>query len=135
MKEVNVLVVEDNADLRELIEQHLCYLNLNVKTASNVGDAIQLIEDAETRFDIIITDLQLDDGDSGYDVVAWTRNLNNTYKAKARFILMTGFHSEFDSKTAQDYGINLFLTKPFDPNLLEEQIMFLIGDMDFKAAA
>lgn len=134
MSERKILIVEDDNDLRELIEQHLTSLGLNATGAATISEAQKLIENEDDRYDIILTDLNLKDGEKGIDLAAWTRKLENSYKAKARFILMTGYHSDFDEKLAHSYGINLFLNKPFDPNLLEEQILFLLNDMNQQIA-
>ena len=134
MSDKKILVVDDNQELRELIEDHLKYLGIQVQSAENIGQAKQMIQDEFRRFDVIISDLNFPKGESGLELVAWTRKLENSFKAKSRFILMTGYHSAFDDEVARKYGVNQFLTKPFDPSFLEEQLHLLFLSMDPKAA-
>lgn len=134
MLDKKVLILEDNDELRELIKDHIQYLQIQVKTASSLEQAQKLIQSVDGRFDIIISDLILDGHPHGLELVRWTRSLENTFKSKSRFILMTGYHSDFDEKIAQKYGVNLFLAKPFDPLLLEEHLQTLLKSIETKAA-
>ncbi|BCK88599.1 transcriptional regulatory protein ZraR [Sideroxyarcus emersonii] len=61
-----VLVVDDEADILELLELALSRMGLDVARASNVKQARQLL-DAET-FDLCLTDMRIPDGD-GLEVV------------------------------------------------------------------
>lgn len=130
MKQKKVLVIDDNDEIRDLIQDHLHFLDIESEVAANIDQAKQLIEDGEERFDVIITDLMISGKAKGLDLVSWTRNLENSYKAKSRFIVITGYHSHFNEKVAQKYGVNTFLIKPFDPSLLEEHINNLFDSIE-----
>lgn len=56
-----VLVVDDESDLRELLELTLVGMGLDVDCAADLGSARRLI--GSTRFDLCLTDMRLPDGD------------------------------------------------------------------------
>jgi len=63
---VNVLVVDDEADIRELLELTLLRMGLNVECAGSVADALALLDASE--FALCLTDMRLPDGE-GLDIV------------------------------------------------------------------
>lgn len=63
---VDVLVVDDEADIRELIELSLVRMGLGVEAAGSVGEALKLLE--ERRYRLCLTDMRLPDGE-GLEIV------------------------------------------------------------------
>ena len=61
-----VLVVDDEADIRELLELTLLRMGLTVESAASVGEAHALLK--AKRFDLCLTDMRLPDGE-GLDLV------------------------------------------------------------------
>ena len=61
-----VLVVDDEPDIRELLELTLLKMGIGVVVAGSVGEAKGRLE--ETRFDLCLTDMRLPDGE-GLDLV------------------------------------------------------------------
>ena len=61
-----VLVVDDEADIRELLELTLLRMGLTVESAASVAEAHALLK--EKRFELCLTDMRLPDGD-GLDLV------------------------------------------------------------------
>ncbi|MCU0896306.1 MAG: sigma-54 dependent transcriptional regulator [Burkholderiales bacterium] len=57
----NVLVVDDEDDIRELLELTLLRMGLGVECAANVADAQALLD--SQQFDLCLTDMRLPDGD------------------------------------------------------------------------
>ena len=55
------LIVDDEPDIRELLELTLGRMNINTRSAGTLADAQQLLGDA--RFDLCLTDMRLPDGD------------------------------------------------------------------------
>jgi two-component system, NtrC family, response regulator PilR len=60
MSQPNVLIVDDEADLRELVEITLSRMGIRSAAAANLGEARTLL--AEQPFDLCITDMRLPDG-------------------------------------------------------------------------
>ncbi len=61
-----VLIIDDEADIRALLELTLGRMNLETRSAGDVASAFALLE--EYRFDLCLTDMRLPDGD-GLDIV------------------------------------------------------------------
>ena len=118
-QEKTVLLVDDNEELCDLLKDVIAELGHKVTVSNSVEEAQKQINGQE-RFDSIIVDLRFKGGLDGLDLVAWTRGLEDTFKARSKFILMTGQFSEFDPDESHCFGINVFLLKLFDPMLLEE---------------
>ena len=66
MKKHKVLVVDDEADIRELLEITLNRMGLDTRSASNLAGARRLLEDES--FQLCLTDMRLPDG-TGIDLV------------------------------------------------------------------
>ncbi|MBS1209856.1 MAG: Helix-turn-helix, Fis-type [Proteobacteria bacterium] len=65
---VDVLVVDDEEDIRELIELSLVRMGLGVDAAGSVHEAIQLVNERQYR--LCLTDMRLPDGE-GLDIVKY----------------------------------------------------------------
>ena len=116
--QVIILLLEDHTDTRLLLTSLLGRSGYRIITANKVREALELLD--HIRFDILLADLGLPDGD-GLEVVA---------KAKAvqphiRAIAMTGRGSEKDEKLGRALGLDHYLTKPFD---LRQLRLALRGD-------
>lgn len=61
MKKQSVLVIDDEPDIRELLEITLMRMNLDVKSAADYTSATRILR--EHRFDFCLTDMKLPDGD------------------------------------------------------------------------
>src|SRR5437773_12358443 len=66
-----VLVVDDEPDIREVLELTLGRMNLETRTASTLEDARYLL--AEFKFDLCLTDMRLPDGNR-IDLVRHTQD-------------------------------------------------------------
>ncbi len=111
---LDILVVDDEASLRELLLRIFTQRGHAVVTAADGRHAIRLAE--QSTFDVVICDLHMP-GMDGRDVIAHLSTLENC--AKARFILSTG-----DAATTpgpflnDDSRIDAVVTKPFKLELL-----------------
>ena len=100
-----VLVVDDEADLRELLELTLVGMGLDVDCAADLSSARRLI--AATAFDLCITDMRLPDGD-GVSLISEISALSpNTPVA-----VITAFGSAENAVAALKAGAFDYLSKP-----------------------
>ncbi|MDP5240191.1 sigma-54 dependent transcriptional regulator [Uliginosibacterium sp. 31-16] len=67
-RSVDVLIVDDEEDIRELIELSLVRMGLGVDAAGSVKDAIRLV--SERQYRLCLTDMRLPDGE-GLDIVKY----------------------------------------------------------------
>lgn len=108
---LKVLVVEDDREIRALMQSSLSVEGFDVMTAVSISEANALI--AHSHPDIIVLDLGLPDGD-GVQLV------NEVRKTSALpIIVVSARHQEAQKIALLDAGADDYLTKPFSvPELL-----------------
>jgi signal transduction histidine kinase/sensor domain CHASE-containing protein len=65
-----VLVVEDEADVRDLVVMFLAELGYKTKVAENAGEALTLLK-SDAAFDLLFSDVVLPGGVNGVDLAQW----------------------------------------------------------------
>jgi DNA-binding response OmpR family regulator len=120
-----VLVVDDEAHIRMLIEQTLEDLEddgVEILTASNGEEAYEVI--MEERPDLVYLDVMMPKM-NGFDVcqkVKKDSGVNSTY-----IILLTAKGQEIDRQKGEEVGADLYMTKPFDPDALLDKAREVLG--------
>ncbi|MEO6004582.1 MAG: response regulator [Opitutus sp.] len=107
--ERSILVIDDNAQLREVLRDGLKKLGYVVITASDGAEAFQSI--ARNKFDIVITDLLMPQKD-GIEVIGELKRI----QPAARIIAMSGGgrgSRDHYLQTARGLGAHAILGKPF----------------------
>lgn len=119
--ETVLLIVEDDHSMRELLVDHFGR-RYSVLSADNGELAAKIVH--ETKVDIVLSDVMLAGGMSGFDLCHFIRNSVETSHIKV--VLMTVL-SEQDYKF-QGYhaGADAYVTKPFAFSLLELRIRNLL---------
>ena len=116
LKGKTLLVVDDEADLREIVSSELEFMGAKVFQAENVTVAKAIAN--EQKIDLIVSDIRMPGG-TGIDLL-------NTIKAKSKdvppVILITGF-ADITVEDAFNQGAEALLSKPFK---LEELIQMAI---------
>jgi CheY-like chemotaxis protein len=109
-----VLVVDDNADLLEMLGMVITTLGHHVRKASDGPAAIA----AAVRYgpDVVLLDLGLP-GMSGLEVAKELRKHPRT--ARARLVALTGWGQAEHRRQTAEAGFDDQLTKPIDPETLE----------------
>jgi two-component system response regulator PilR (NtrC family) len=100
-----VLVVDDEADIRELLQLSLMRMGLVVEAVGSISDARKLL--AEHAFELCLTDMRLPDGD-GLDLV---RHIA-TQCADVPVAVITAYGSPESAVAALKSGAFDYLTKP-----------------------
>ncbi|NGX17046.1 sigma-54-dependent Fis family transcriptional regulator [Wenzhouxiangella sp. XN24] len=100
-----ILVVEDDAGLRELLRNELEDAGYRLDTAADCAAARKLI--ASGRPDLVVSDLRLP-GDSGRELLEHCRSM----EAPPGFIMITAFGTVEQAVAALKAGADDFLTKP-----------------------
>lgn len=109
-----ILVVDDDADLRGLLSEYLEREGLLVATAGN-AKAMRDWLDTQTA-DLIILDLMLP-GEDGLSLVRWLRSQGDT-----PIIMVSGRGDEVDRIVGLEVGADDYLPKPFNPRELLARI-------------
>ncbi|MGQ0526209.1 MAG: ATP-binding protein [Betaproteobacteria bacterium] len=111
---LNMLVVDDNSDAREMLATLLTLMGHSVTQA---GDGLATLEAvAQSGPDVAFVDIGLPDID-GYEVA---RRLRLTERGgQLILIALTGYGQFQDRQRAKEAGFDLHLTKPVDADVLE----------------
>jgi DNA-binding response OmpR family regulator len=139
-----ILVVDDDNALRSaLIEQLIQDGEFDPTEAQNLAEAEACIAKDHSRFDAMLLDVSLPDGD-GRDFCKKLRKQG----IKVPIIMLTGSAEENDIVRGLDSGANDYLAKPFRLNELlarlraqlrtfeaSEDAVFTIGPYTFRPAA
>jgi DNA-binding response OmpR family regulator len=103
-----ILVVDDDPDLRLSLRRPLTAEGYLITEAGNATDGAAAATAPTSRFDVIILDLGLPDGD-GRDLCAELRRQG----VRVPIILLTGLDDEHEVVRGLDAGANDYVTKPF----------------------
>lgn len=120
-KRLRVLIVDDEADARELLGYVFEAAGIECIEAESVADALSALD----RFvpDVIISDIGMPEED-GYSFIRRVRTLADERK-NIPAIALTAFASNEDRKRALVDGFNIHLTKPVEPAKLVSAVMDL----------
>ncbi len=108
MAKTNILVIEDEPDIRESIDEMLGYEGMAVITADNGDLGVRLAR--EFLPDLIICDIMLP-GLNGYNVLTTLRN--DPLTANIPFIFLTAKADRPSMRYGMELGADDYLTKPF----------------------
>ena len=103
----NLLVVDDEPDLRTLYELTLLREGYDVEAAGTVEQALECLKGRV--YSAVITDMRLPDG-TGLDILRWLVQSNRAEKA----IVITAYGSAENAVEALRAGAYDYLTKPVD---------------------
>lgn len=118
--ERSVLLIDDQADLVQVVETILRGQGWNVQSALNGRDGIALAQAGS--FTLVLTDLGMPDI-SGWEVAQRMREL----QPDTPVILMTGWAAEIDESSLEEHGIDALLPKPFRTEALLQLVDRLGG--------
>jgi DNA-binding response OmpR family regulator len=110
-----VLVVDDEAEIRELCRVNLEFEGFEVIEASNGRDALEAVR--RHRPDVVFLDLMMP-GIDGWDVLHELKTDDET--ADIPVVLLTAKSGEDDQMRGWEKGILEYVSKPFNPLSLAE---------------
>jgi len=117
-----ILVVDDDPNMLLLIDFNLASKGYAVTTATDGATAVELARTGS--FDLLILDLMLP-GMSGFQVTETLRALPRC--AATPVLLVTARSRMEDFEKAARVGVTDYITKPFDPIALVEQVDGILG--------
>src|SRR5690606_12938604 len=89
--------------------------------------AVKMLQ--ENKFDLILMDLYMPDMD-GFTAVRIIREMENTEKSQVPIIALTASVSEDVKMKVKESGMNDYLSKPFNPQVLCEKMEKLLMDQN-----
>ena len=123
-----ILVVEDDASYGMMILTWLKKNGYEAVLASRYEQAKAEITNG--KFDLILTDLRLPDGD-GIILMSWVRE---KLKSKVPIIVMTGYAEVQTAVSAMKLGAFDYLKKPINPSVLEEKIAAALASTEEESS-
>lgn len=112
------VVVEDDEDLRDLVEHVLRGAGLDPAGAENGEDGVRLVWELDP--DLVTLDVQLP-GLLGTEVCRQVREFSDAY-----IMMITSRTDEVDRLLALDLGADDYLAKPFSPKELSARVSALL---------
>lgn len=123
MAKINILVVEDEADIQQLVSYNLIRAGFHVTCADSGEEALERLRAEEIH--CVLLDLMLP-GMSGVEVCkAMRRGEGNAYRA-IPIIMLTAKGEEEDIVAGFDSGADDYITKPFSPKVLIARIKAVV---------
>jgi PAS domain S-box-containing protein len=112
---LDVLVVDDEADARELLSALLARCKMRVTTAATVEEAIALVR--TNRPDIVVSDIGMPDQD-GYVLIKRLRALAPEEGGRTPAVALTAFARTEERTKALVSGFSMHVPKPVEPSEL-----------------
>jgi two-component system phosphate regulon response regulator OmpR len=116
--EPHLLVVDDDARLRELLRRYLSESGFRITTAANAAEARAKL--ASLAFDLAVLDVMMP-GENGLDL---TRDLRR--EGRLPVLLLTAMAEPEDRVNGLEQGADDYLSKPFEPRELLLRIRNLL---------
>jgi signal transduction histidine kinase/CHASE1-domain containing sensor protein/ActR/RegA family two-component response regulator len=120
---IKILVVDDEADARELITSILEAAGAMAMAVSNTTEAINKI--LELKPSILISDIGMP-GEDGYSLIRKVRSLNPEQGGKIPALALTAFATTEDRNQAITAGYQEHIAKPVEPRELVDVMLILI---------
>jgi DNA-binding response OmpR family regulator len=123
--EQKLLIVDDEAHIRMLLEQTLEELEddgVNFFSAQNGEEAFEIIKTEKPQ--VVFLDVMMPKM-NGMEVCRKVKKeleLNNVF-----IVLLTAKGQELDRLKGQEVGADLYMTKPFDPEIILEKAREILG--------
>lgn len=129
-KTIRILLAEDNELNSEILLEILTERGFQTVHAENGQEAVQTFkESAPGEFDIILMDMQMPVMD-GCSASKEIRKLNRPDAKTIPIFACTANTFKEDRDRAMESGMNDFLSKPIDVNILLEKLAFISGRQD-----
>ena len=118
MSEARVLVVDDEAPIRDLVREYLSAAGMQVALANDGYSGLESAHDR--RPDVIVLDVNLP-GLDGFEVLRRLRTFSDAY-----VIMLTARAEEIDRIVGLAIGADDYLVKPFSPRELVARVKALL---------
>jgi len=106
-RRARILVIDDDEFVRSVLSRTLAQADHQVTLAENGGKGVQLFKEEE--FDVVLTDWGMP-GMSGWEVCRMIKEIS----PRTPVGMITGWGDEKDGGKMEEYGLDFFISKPFD---------------------
>lgn len=127
MKLAKILIIEDDKDIRDLMQIQLKMQGHEIETASNGNIATELL--THKNFDLIIIDWMLP-GKSGIEICKSIRQ--NPSAEKTAVLMVTALNQPENIIQGLDAGADDYITKPFDLSVFQARVRAQLRRLELK---
>lgn len=121
MKDITIMVVDDETRMRKLVKDFLVQKDFKVIEAENGEVAIKLFEENKEKLDLILLDVMMPKLD-GWSVLRQIRQESNM-----PVIMLTARGEEQDELFGFELGVDEYISKPFSPKILVARVQALLN--------
>ncbi len=121
LRELNVLVVDDNDEAKLIIERQLDSFGFHVMSASSGAEAIELIKKGSIQPDLIVMDYLMPEID-GITTTQEIRKIQSDNHIP-EILMISAYGKDDIKKQAKESNINYFLDKPINPSHLFDTVL------------
>ena len=125
---IEILIVDDNADIRNILNELIIDAGYKTRIAANYGQAITEID--KKIPDVAILDVKLDKGDNdGIELLSYIKKKDKDVPV----IIITGHANVEMAVSSLKHGAFEFIEKPFDQNRLLNFIRRAVENLNLKS--
>ncbi|HEY9735006.1 MAG TPA: response regulator [Trichocoleus sp.] len=131
LSHLHILVVDDEADMRALMQAVLQRYGARVSVAASAAEALALLD--QLRPDVLVSDIGMPEVD-GYTMMRQIRGSAADWgdgpavgHRSLKAIALTAYAAETDQQQALAAGFQQHLAKPIEPEVLAQAILALAG--------
>ncbi|XQQ04962.1 MAG: ATP-binding protein [Leptolyngbya sp. IPPAS B-1204] len=125
LNQVRILVVDDDADMREYVEAVLQMAGAQVVLAGSAGEALAKLPRFQPH--VLISDIGLPNVD-GYRLLRQIRTLVPELGGQVPAIALTAYAGEYNQQQVLASGFQLHIAKPVEPEMLVAAIANLLAN-------
>ncbi|MGF2035561.1 MAG: ATP-binding protein [Nostoc sp. CmiVER01] len=125
LRGLQILVVDDSPDTRELVTFILQQSGAEVISVSSVAEALEAL--VRLKPDVLVSDIGMPDED-GYALIRKVRISEAAREKKIPAVALTAFARDEESKLALEAGFHVHLSKPIEPDKLVTVVANLVKD-------
>ena len=116
MKNITILIVDDEARMRKLIKDFLVAKDFNILEAEDGEKALDVFEENKEKINLVLLDVMMPKVD-GWTVLRKIRS-----ESKVPVIMLTARGEEQDELFGFELGVDEYVSKPFSPKILVARI-------------
>lgn len=128
--QLKALAIDDDGEALLFVRQQLEAMGMDVMTATNGREGVQVYMEHLGRIDLIVLDMVMP-GMSGVETFRYIRKLN----PDAKILVLSGYNHEDDVNRMVTEGGWAFLMKPFASDVFNQKINDLIALKDIRESA
>ena len=116
MKDITILIVDDEARMRKLIKDFLVAKEYKILEAGDGEKALEVFDENKEKINLVLLDVMMPKVD-GWTVLRKIRN-----ESKIPVIMLTARGEEQDELFGFELGVDEYISKPFSPKILVARI-------------